>query len=391
MFPTLSDLLDYLFHVRLPVTIQTLGFFVALAFVGAYQVFKSEFKRYEADGKIAPIKKTVFSGRPAFVLSLIVNAVLGFGLGYKAGGLLFHFAVFRADPKGYIFSGKGSVAAGLLIALVFILWFYFDQKDDPEVKTDQPVEKTVHPYQLMGLITVSVGIAGVIGAKLFDVAEHLDLFMHDPAGTLIKNTGYSYYGGLIFGALTYLYIGHKNKMKLVHLTDIGSPGMMLAYGIGRIGCQLAGDGDWGIVNVHPKPGFMRWLPGWMWSFRYPHNAINAGIAIPACNGNYCNQLVAGVYPTPFYEVVMCIGCFLLIWLLRKRITVPGGIFCLYLVLNGAERFAIECIRINRRYDILGLALTQAQVIALLMLAGGLAGLLYIAFGHYSNRKSNFIS
>lgn len=391
MFPTLNDLLDFLFHIRLPVTVQTLGFFVALAFVGAYQVFKSEFKRYETNGKIAAITKTVYNSRPAFVLSLLINSLLGFVLGYKAGGLFFYFSVFRADPSGYLFSWRGNFFAGMIIAAVFILWFYFDQKDDPEATSSQPIKKTIHPYQLMGLITLSVGIAGVIGAKLFDVAEHLDLFVRDPAGTLLKNTGYSYYGGLIFGALTYLYIGYRNQMKLVHLADIGSPGMMLAYGIGRIGCQLAGDGDWGIVNFNVKPGFLHWLPGWMWSFRYPHNAINAGIAIPGCNGNYCNQLVNGVYPTPFYEVVLCIGCFLLIWLLRKRITLPGAVFCLYLVLNGAERFAIECIRINRRYDIMGLYLTQAQVIALLMLAGGIAGFFYMAFNYNSSKKSNPIS
>jgi phosphatidylglycerol:prolipoprotein diacylglycerol transferase len=177
-------------------------------------------------------------------------------------------------------------------------------------------------------------------------------------------------------------------MKLVHLADIGSPGMMLAYGIGRIGCQLAGDGDWGVVNLHPKPGFLTWLSDWMWSFRYPHNAINAGLPIPGCDGNYCNQLVIGVYPTPFYEAVLCIGLFLVMWFFRRKIVTPGAMFCLYLVLNGAERLMIECIRVNPRYTIFGMNMTQAQMIAALMLLGGISGFGYLVFAGERIRKSH---
>jgi phosphatidylglycerol:prolipoprotein diacylglycerol transferase len=129
--------------------------------------------------------------------------------------------------------------------------------------------------------------------------------------------------------------------------------MMLAYGIGRIGCHLSGDGDWGIVNNNPKPTLLSWLPDWMWSFRFPHNSINAGVPMPDCSGKYCNQLVNGVYPTSFYELVLCIGMFLLMWAFRKKIKRSGLMFCIYLILNGGERFLIEHIRINFYYRFLG--------------------------------------
>lgn len=390
MFPTLSHLTEYLFGFRLPVIIQTLGFFVALAFVAAYQVFKSEFKRYETVRKISAFTKTVLAGKSSVVVNVIVNSLLGFILGYKAGGVFFQYSAFQFDPRQYIFSLQGSLIAGIVAALLFAIWIYSDQKDDLKIRTNRPIEKTIHPYQLMGIIVVSVGVAGVIGSKLFDVIEHWAVLKYDPVRAIFKSTGYNYYGGLIFGALTYLYIGYRHGMKLVHLADIGSPGMMLAYGVGRIGCQLAGDGDWGIVNLHSKPGFLTWLPNWMWSFRFPHNAINAGLSIPGCDGNYCNQLVSGVYPTPFYEAVLCIGLFMVMWFCRKRIITPGVMFCLYLLLNGGERMLIECIRINPRYMVLGMNMTQAQIIAGLMLLGGLGGFIYLAFAGRAIRKSNFV-
>lgn len=386
MFPTLNYLLDYLFDVRLPFTIQTLGVFVALSFVGAYQVFKSEFKRYETAGKISAITKVIVTGKYAFILNLVINAMLDFVLGYKIGGILFQSGLSKGGLASYIFSLQGNFTAGLLSALVFGLWVYRDLKNELDIKAGKPIEKTVHPWQLMGMMVMYVGVAGVIGAKLFDVAEHMEIFTHAPLGTLFKSTGYSYYGGLIFGALTFFYIGHKHKMKLIHLADIGSPGMMLAYGIGRIGCQLAGDGDWGIVNVHPKPRSLQWLPDWMWSFRFPHNAIEAGINIPGCGGNFCNQLVKVVYPTSFYEAVLCIGLFLLMWMFRKKIVTPGVMFFTYLVANGTERLLMEFIRVNYRYQILGLYLTQAQVIGGVIVAGGLAGFLYLAFHRRTGLK-----
>ncbi|MEO3406755.1 prolipoprotein diacylglyceryl transferase family protein [Mucilaginibacter sp. CAU 1740] len=380
MFPTLSSLFEYFFQIRIPVPIPTFGFFVALAFLFPYYVFKSEFKRKEADGLIQAFNETEVVGAPASWLELLINGLLGFLFGFKVIGAFIEYTKFATDPTGFIFSKEGSLVAGITGLIVFAGWIYLDRK---KTQLPKPVVETrlVHPYQLNTYLVFMLAFFGFIGAKLFNTIEHWQEFMYQPVKVLFASNGFSFYGGLIFGALTYLYICHKKGMKLVHLADIGSPGMMLAYGVGRIGCQLSGDGDWGIVNHHPKPGF---IPQWMWAFNYPHNAINAGISIPGCNDFYCSQLAHGVYPTPFYEAAICLLFFMLMWVFRRKITIPGFMFFLYLVLNGGERFLIEMIRVNPRYNILGMMFTQASLIGLLMLLGGITGFVFIII----NRKNN---
>ena len=162
-------------------------------------------------------------------------------------------------------------------------------------------------------------------------------------------------------------------MPHLHMIDAAAPGLFLAYGIGRIGCQMSGDGDWGINNLAPKPNWMSFLPDWMWSFKYPHNVVSDGIPIPDCIGNHCNMLEFPVYPTPFYESVLSILVFIFLWSIRKKITTPGLLFCIYLMLNGIERFGIEKIRINTTYNIAGHHITQAELISTLLFVAGLVG------------------
>jgi phosphatidylglycerol:prolipoprotein diacylglycerol transferase len=373
MFPTIGDLLQYILHVHIAIPIQTFGFFVALSFFICYFVFVAEFKRKEADGLIHSWNEKEWIGLPASAAELAVNGLLGFILGFKVSGAVINYATFKIDPVNYIFSIQGNVWAGLLFAAVFVFWIYTDRRKQllPKPKL---VEKEVHPYQLMLYLAFALGFMGVIGSKLFNTFENLGLFWRHPIDTLFSTDGFTYLGGLIFGSLTYLYICYKKGMKLVHLADIGSPGMMLAYGIGRIGCHLSGDGDWGIVNNHPKPALLNWLPDWIWSFKYPHNTIDAGVQMPGCFGMHCEQLRAGVYPTSFYEAVICIGLFGLMWFFRKRIRIAGLMFYSYLILSGVERILIEMIRVNKRYNVLGLELTQAEMISIGMIAGGLVGI-----------------
>lgn len=166
-------------------------------------------------------------------------------------------------------------------------------------------------------------------------------------------------------------------MRLAYVSDVGAPGIMLAYAIGRIGCQLSGDGDWGIVNTHPKPLLLHWLPDWMWSFNFPHNILNQGVYINGCRGYYCNVLPQGVYPTSFYEIVICGAMFAVMWLIRKRVTTAGFMSYFYLILIGTERFFIEFIRITIRYHFLGIVLTQAQIISVCMFIVGVGGMIYL--------------
>jgi phosphatidylglycerol:prolipoprotein diacylglycerol transferase len=376
MFPTLSDLIRYLFNINLQLPIQTLGFFIALSFLVTYLAFSSEFKRKEAQGLIRPIKRTINTGEPASVAELIVNTLLGFLLGFKIVGLALNYAVFVTDPKRYILSGRGSLTGGLIIGLGWAFWAYYDKKKAqlPEPKI---IEETVHPYQLMAGITFWCGVIGFIGAKLFDTIEHIGYFLANPITDLFSSNGFTYYGGFLFGMLTFFYIGTKNGMRLAYVSDVGAPGIMLAYPVGRLGCQLSGDGDWGIVNTHIKPGWLHWLPDWMWSYTYPHNILNEGVYIRDCVGFYCNQLAKGVYPTSFYEFVICMLLFGFMWFIRKRISTPGFMSCLYLILMGTERFFIEYIRVTIKYNFLGITLTQAQVISAGMFLAGVGGMIYI--------------
>ena len=135
---------------------------------------------------------------------------------------------------------------------------------------------------------------------------------------------------------------------------------------------MSGDGDWGIVNNNIKPEWMSFLPDWMWSYNYPHNVINEGVRIPNCEGNFCYQLAENVYPTPLYEIVMASIIFIVLWSLRRKIKIGGLLFCIYLTLNGIERFFIEKIRVNTEYNILG-GITQAEIISFFLIMIGMIG------------------
>ena len=149
-----------------------------------------------------------------------------------------------------------------------------------------------------------------------------------------------------------------------------------------MGCHLSGDGDWGIVNLNPKPELLNFLPDWMWSYNYPNNVINAGIPIEGCTGNFCMQLAEPVYPTPFYEIILSLLIFSLLWKLRKKISTPGLLFSIYLFFNGLERFFIEKIRVNTEYQILG-GITQAEIISSMLMLTSIVLALHVT------RKINF--
>ncbi|HEY2721533.1 MAG TPA: prolipoprotein diacylglyceryl transferase family protein, partial [Chitinophagaceae bacterium] len=122
----------------------------------------------------------------------------------------------------------------------------------------------------------------------------------------------------------------------------------------------------------PKPSGLSFLPTWVFAYNYPHNVNDEGVRIANCtNDKYCNHLPVPVFPTAFYETVVCLLLFALLWALRKRLKIPGELFAVYLMLNGIERFCIEKIRVNNRMNLFGFHPTQAEVISSLLVITGL--------------------
>lgn len=381
MFPTVSHFLHYLFGINLPLPFNTFGVFVALAFVAGYWAFTKELKRKEALGILKPTKKLITIGEPAKPIDLISNAFFGFIIGYKLIYALANYKLFVSDAQTVLLSLKGNILGGIALGALFAYWDY-KEKEKAKLPKPKTVEVTVHPHELMSHMIVWAAVWGFLGAKIFDNLEHWDTFIKDPIGGLLSFSGLTFYGGLICGGAAVLYIARKNGIKPLHMLDVGGPGMMLAYSVGRIGCHLSGDGDWGIPNLNPKP--FTWLPDWLWAYTYPNNVAMEGVPMKDCIDKYCMELAQPVYPTPIYEVVLAFIIFLILWNIRKQIKLPGMMFGIYLIFNGIERFCIELIRVNAKLGtIAGFSFTQAELIATLLF---IAGCLLVIFSIKNKEK-----
>ena len=375
MYPTISDLIHDLFGIYIPLPIQSFGFFVAIAFLLASWLLTKELKRKEEEGLLVPTTRKTLRGAKATSIELTFAGVIGFIMGFKILDIALNYADFVQNPQLFILSFKGNVLGGLLGAAagVYIKW-----SEKNKEKADKPYwhNEVVHPHQHVGNITLIAAFAGLIGAKIFHNLENPAEFIADPIGALLSFSGLTMYGGLICGGIAVVWYARKNNIKIPHLIDAVAPSLMLAYGVGRIGCHVSGDGDWGQVNTSPKPDWLDFLPDWMWAFDYPHNVIREGVPIPDCLGTHCFVLPEPVWPTPFYEAVVSIILFGLLWGLRKKIRIPGMLFSIYLVLNGVERFFIEKIRVNEVYNIFGFQPTQAEIISVGLVILGVVGMVY---------------
>ena len=383
MYPTISHLIEDLFGIYIPLPIQTFGFWVAIAFLAASYVIKIELQRKEKEGKISIIKIKKIVGLKLKSIDIGIALFSGFLIGFKLIEAILNYDDLVADPQSFILSLRGNLFGGFLFA---ILSLYNKQKENKKQELEKPkeVDQEIHPYELVGNITIIAAFSGIIGAKIFHNLENIQDFLADPIGQIMAFSGLTFYGGLICGAISVVLYCRKYKLNVLHLIDSAAPALMLAYGVGRIGCQMSGDGDWGVVNLTPKPEWLNSFPDWIWSYDFPNNVINAGIYIDGCTGRFCSVLPQPVWPTALYEVIMCIILFSVLWLIRKRITIPGLLFCIYLIMNGIERFFIEKIRVNTEYDILG-GITQAEIISFCLI---ITGLLFSLFLLRKNNISN---
>ena len=187
-------------------------------------------------------------------------------------------------------------------------------------------------------------VGGLVGARLWYVADHTGALSHDVLGTLFGGSGLVWYGGAIGGAIGVIGWAARHRMVNLLLLDLCAPALALGYASGRIGCQVSGDGDYGKPWDGP------------WAMAYPHGAVPTTVK---------------VHPTPIYESLAMGVAALVLWRLRDRLG-PGRLFALYLVFAGLERFLVEFIR--RNTDV-AIGLTLAQLVSLAMLAAGAAWLM----------------
>lgn len=379
MYPDLS----YLFHDLLGTApdnwlsiFKTFGFVLALSFLVSAFFFNLELRRKAKEGLYKPQMMPFTEGLPASPSEIFANALAGLILAGKGGYGYEHYSEFRHDPASVVLSLKMNWIAGIIgaAALGGLTWWEGQRRRKPEPVT---VQKPVYPHDRLSEMTVMAAIGGILGAKLFDLFDNWESFLQDPIGSLTSGGGLAFFGGLVLGFVMVVWYMYRHKIPFLPTADAVAPALAAGYGFGRIGCQLAGDGDWGIINTGPKPGWMSFLPDWMWSYRYPHNVLRESVPIDDCHFYYCNQLADPVFPTPFYEVLMMIGIIAILWAIRKRVKTVGMLFFIYLTLIAVERFSIETIRVNVKYNVFGIELSQAQIIATLLFISGIGGALYL--------------
>jgi phosphatidylglycerol:prolipoprotein diacylglycerol transferase len=182
-------------------------------------------------------------------------------------------------------------------------------------------------------------VGGIVGARLDFVIENYSEVKDDLLGNIFSGSGLVWYGGAIGGAIGVCIWAYFRRMLNLRLLDMCAPALAIGYAVGRIGCQLSGDGDYGIPWDGP------------WAMAYPDGTVPTDTP---------------VHPTPIYETVAMGLVAYALWRLRHSFR-PGLLFALYLVLAGAERFLIEFIRRN---DEILAGLTQAQLLSLAMIVAG---------------------
>ncbi|MEX1142729.1 MAG: prolipoprotein diacylglyceryl transferase [Thermoleophilaceae bacterium] len=183
-------------------------------------------------------------------------------------------------------------------------------------------------------------LGGIVGARLDWLIQNWDEASGDLLGNLVAGDGLVWLGGLVGGSIGVLLWARWRGFLEPRLFDLGAPALAIGQAIGRVGCQLSGDGDYGRAT------------DMFWGMAYPDGVV---------------PTLEQVHPTPVFETIALGLIALVLWRLRDRVQ-PGALFALYLVLAGVERILIELIRRN---DEVLVGLTQAQLISVAMVAGGL--------------------
>jgi len=230
---------------------------------------------------------------------------------------------------------------GLMFALAFLA------AGALVAKRLQEIERPVDWAYEIGFAAL---LGGVIGSRLYFVVENWDSVSDDLLGNVFSGSGLVWYGGAIGGAVAvFLWARYRGFLGLA-LLDLTAPALALGYAVGRVGCQLSGDGDYGRAWDGP------------WAMAYPEGTVPTS---------------EEVHPTPVYEALaMGLGAWIL-WRLRDRFR-PGVLFALYLVYAGLERFLVEFVRRN---EDVALGLTSAQLESAAMMLAGVAWIAVVQRRH----------
>ncbi len=213
-------------------------------------------------------------------------------------------------------------------------------------------------------ITLLAIIFGLMGSKILFVFENFSEFLDHPTMAFSPG-GLTWYGGFVLALVAIWLYTKKKKVPFLKVADASAPALMLGYGIARIGCHLSGDGDYGLPTNLP------------WACVYSGGTYPPSLAFrdfPEIVKQYgVNGVVPDtlpVHPTPLYEFLIGLLLFGALWAVRRKITIDGKMFCLYLILAGCARLLVEFIRINPR---ILFGMSEAQLISIPVIIIGIFG------------------
>jgi phosphatidylglycerol:prolipoprotein diacylglycerol transferase len=217
-------------------------------------------------------------------------------------------------------------------------------------------------------IVITAAVMGLVGSRLYAILDDLPTYLADPKSMIFSGSGFVFYGGMIGGIFGAYLVSRWYRIGFGSTMDMCGPALAIGQAIGRQGCQLAGDGDWGLAsNVPWAMSYPHAIVGWT-----PQTVLKLGEnyqLVPACS-SLSDCLNVRVHPAPIYETILYLGVFYILWSMRKTSYPPGRLLCWYLVLAGAARFLVEFWRINPRVFYM---FSEAQLIAFaMMVLGGIA-------------------
>jgi phosphatidylglycerol---prolipoprotein diacylglyceryl transferase len=213
-------------------------------------------------------------------------------------------------------------------------------------------------------MVIMAAIGGIAGSRIYAILDDLPAYIADPKAMIFSGSGFVWYGGLIGGLTAVFLVSRRYKIPFAITCDMAGPALAIGQALGRIGCHLSGDGDWGMPSTLPwAVAYTKAIVGW-----------NSQTVLTLDHGQLVSGFFPGVrvHPTPLYETILYTLVFAYLWSIRKNYGAPGRLFYWYLVLCGASRFLVEFLRINPRVFV---GLSEAQLIAVAMMVVGTAALL----------------